>query len=299
MGNLDLRRMRIWLVVLSFSNLVIITTNYGYQTYRYHNYPSPFMSVKDWAQIIFCSILFVAYVYSLRGKRVLEKHFRVFWMLIPCLSILGINFGLIDYEVKTSDPGARYETDSPFYCDSVVCRLHWSMTFISAMTGLFSLIEIGMAFAWGPLQPKDALYGRMGYSHNAQVMIVSPNTQPPMVYSQQPGTLVAPQPLPQQNYYYPQQQQQQQLQPQQPSGLVGPVPVNTPTGTGVNPALPYQFIPQQQQQFQSFTQPAPLQPSVASPSPQPSPGASYQPSTPGTQQHPSPAAVTAQPPTSA
>ncbi|KAF9145519.1 hypothetical protein BG015_011878, partial [Linnemannia schmuckeri] len=300
MGNSDLRGMRIWLILLSFANLATITGCYAYLT-RYYRGEEGWMTVKDWAIIIFSAILFVSYVYSFRGKRVQEKHMRVFWMLIPCLTLMGIGFSAINLEVDRVSNGLTSRRDA-FQCNYVECLLHWIICFMSAITGLFSLIEIGMAYAWGPLQPKNSLYGSLGYNNNAQVMIVSPNQpQPQMVYAQQPG-LLAPQPLlqPQQNYYY-QQPVSLQQHAQQTSNMVGPLPTNDPnslnptTGTtGVMVAQPYQYTGQQQQ-FQSFAQPAPLHQQQPQPSPQPSPGATA--STSGTQ-HYSPDAAASQPPTS-
>ncbi|KAG9070437.1 hypothetical protein KI688_007973 [Linnemannia hyalina] len=306
MGNSELRGMRIWLVLLSFINIGTITGCYAYRTYHNSfNYTEPpWMTVKDWAIIIFSAILFVSYVYSFRGKRVQEKHMRVFWMLIPCLTLMGIAFDAINREL-TRYSGTSSSSRSSFQCGELECVLRWVVYFGCAVTGLFSLIEIGMAYAWGPLQPKNSLYGSLGYNNNAQVMIVSPaHQQPQILYAQQPG-LVAPQPLlqPQQNYYYqqpaPLQQQQQQ---QQHSNIIGPLPTNesnnlNPTaGTPGVAAQPYLYTGQQQQ-FQSFAQPAPLQQQQQpQPSPQPSPGATT--STPGTQ-HYSPAAASSQPSTSA
>ncbi|KAG0289588.1 hypothetical protein BGZ96_006875 [Linnemannia gamsii] len=295
MGNRDLRGMRIWLIILSFLNIATVTGCYAYLARTYASEPG-MMTVRDWTTIIFSVILFISYVYSFYGKRVLEKHMRVFWMLIPCLTLMGIGFDAINEEIVL----AKLNHENAFQCPYLSCLLPNIVFFAIAITGLFSLIEIGMAYAWGPLQPKNRLYGSLGYSNTAQVMIVSPNQpQPQMVYVQQPG-LVAPQPLlqPQQNYYY---QQPAPLQQQQPSNLVGPLPTNDPNG--INPtgtvaagavAQPYQYTGQQQQ-YQSFAQPAPLLQQQPQPSPQPSPGATA--STPGT--HYSPAAAASQPPISA
>ncbi|KAF9927237.1 oligosaccharyl transferase stt3 subunit [Linnemannia zychae] len=155
---------------------------------------------------------------------------------------------------------------------------------------LFSLIEIGMGYAWGPLQPKSQ-YGSFGYNTNAQVIVVSPE-QP---QSQQMMQTVYP-PQPQNLYYQPLLPQQQQ----QGSHLVSPLPLSGAEGVssaqGVV-AQPYQQT-EQQHQYRSFAQPAPFlqQQSVAgSPSPQPSPGATA--SSVGTQQY-SPAAVPSHTPAS-
>ncbi|KAH7058090.1 hypothetical protein BKA57DRAFT_499969 [Linnemannia elongata] len=318
MGNSHLRGMRIWLILLSFANIGIITGCYAYLTY-FHNsssYKEPdWMTVKDWTIIVFSAILFTSYIYSFRGKRVQEKHMRVFWMLIPCLTLMGIGFDAINQELA-SFKGSTTPISVAFLCghSDPECTLPWIIYFSCAITGLFSLIEIGMAYVWGPLQPKNSLYGSLGYNNTAQVMIVSPaHQQPQILYTQQPG-LVAPQPLlqSQQTYYYQQsaplqqQQQQQQLQQlQQPSNIIGPLPTNDPNylnqtvGTPGVVAQPYQYTGQQQQ-FQSFAQPAPLQQQQQQqqpqPSPQPSPGATA--STPGTR-HLSPAAASSQPSTSA
>ncbi|KAG0278036.1 hypothetical protein BGZ95_004836 [Linnemannia exigua] len=275
MGNVDLRHMRRWLVVLNTLNLLVMTGNYGYLTFlhREEERPNYWITVTDWTLIIFTSIFFVAYVYSLRGKRVLEKHLRVFWMLIPCLTLLGITLNKIRFEIwatgRIVDTSSSSDPPGAFACGGDPdCILLWSLTFLTAITGLFSLIEIGMAFVWGPLEPRTNLYGQQGYNAGAQVTIVAPYQQlqpqmQQMVYppqQQQPG-FVAPQPL-----------QQQQQQPS-----FAPIDANTPAGIM---AQPYQFTGQQQQQYQSFTQPAPLQPYQPSPSPQPSPGATA--SSPGT-----------------
>ncbi|KAK3848511.1 MAG: hypothetical protein J3R72DRAFT_429167 [Linnemannia gamsii] len=288
MGNVDLRHMRRWLIVLNTFNILVMTGNYGYLTHINSGNSGPsWMSVKDWTLIIFSSIFFVAYVYSLRGQRVLEKHLRVFWMLIPCLTLLGITLDKIRYEIWLSGRrvDSRSGSNSPgaFSCDGYLdCSFNWANIFLTAITGLFSLIEIGMAFVWGPLEPRINRYGQQGYNAGAQVTIVAPYQQlqpqmQQMVYppqQQQPG-FVAPQPLlqPQQNIYYQQPLQQQQQQPS-----FAPIDANTPAGAV---AQPYQFAGQQQQQYQSFTQPAPQQPYQPSPSPQPSPGATA--SSPSTQ----------------
>ncbi|KAG0286556.1 hypothetical protein BGZ97_007384 [Linnemannia gamsii] len=282
--------MRIWLIVLSFANLATVIGCYAYLAHLFSSHSEEgWMTVRDWTTIIFSLILFVSYVYSFRGKRVLEKHMRVFWMLIPCLTLMGIGFDYIS-------------VSRTFECSGGPdCIQNTILPFAPAVTGLFSLIEIGMAYAWGPLQPKNRLYSSLGYNTAAQVMIVSPNQpQPQMVYTQQPG-LVAPQPSlqPLQNYYY--QQPAPVQQQQQPSNLVGPLSTNdhpnsiNPTGTVAAGAMaqPYQYT-DQQQQYRSFAQPAPLQQQQQQPqpNPQPSPGA-----TTGT--HYSPAAAASQPSTSA
>ncbi|KAF9908077.1 hypothetical protein EC991_010205 [Linnemannia zychae] len=282
MGNMDLRHMRRWMVVLNTFNLLVMTGYYGYRTYEHRGDPEyKWMRVTDWTLIIFASIFFVAYVYALRGQRVLEKHLRVFWMLIPCLTLLGITLNAINFEIKIHsqdvDSSSSSSSDNgAFKCQrDIECTLHWSFAFLTAITGLFALVEIGMAFVWGPLVPRTNLYGQQGYNPGAQVTIVAPYQQlqpqmQQMVYplQQQPGFV-----QPQQNFYY-----QQPLQ-QQPS--FAPIDANTPAGGPL--AQPYQFAGQQQQ-YQSFAQPAPLQQQFQpSPSLQPSPGATA--SSPYTQQH--------------
>ncbi|KAF8928645.1 hypothetical protein BGZ47_001491 [Haplosporangium gracile] len=255
MGNRELWGMRVWLILLSFANLATITGCYVY----YNRGEDDWMTVNDWTIIIFSAILFVSYVYSFYGKRVQEKYMRVFWMLIPCLTLMGIGFNAII-------PHVAHASSSSFECDTLRCVFTWIIYFVSAITGLFSLVEIGMAYAWGPLQPKNSLYESLGYNNNAQVMVVSSNQQQPqMVYAQQSG-LVAPQLMlqPQQSYYW-QQQTPLQQHLQQTSNMIGPLRTNDPNSlnpiagiTGAVVAQPYQYIGQQQQ-FQSFAQPAPLQ----------------------------------------
>ncbi|KAF9124670.1 hypothetical protein BGW39_007979 [Mortierella sp. 14UC] len=290
MGNMELRHMRRWMVVLNTFNLLVMTGYYGYLTYLRRNPNGPgesWMRVTDWTLVIFTSIFFVAYVYSLRGQRVLEKHLRVFWMLIPCLTLLGISLNIIHWEIYLNSRDVDNDSTSSshqgvFSCKEegdLDCRLHWANVFLTAITGLFALVEIGMAFAWGPLVPRTKRYGQQGYNAGAQVTIVAPYQQlqpqmQQMVYpphQMQPGFV-----QPQQNFYYQQPLQQQQQQPS-----FAPIDANTPAGGPT--ALPYQFTGQQQQ-YQSFAQPAPLQQQFQpSPSPQPSPGATA--SSPYTQQY--------------
>jgi hypothetical protein len=255
------------MVVLNTLNFLAMVANYGYLTYTNQKYEGPsWLRVRDWTLIIFTTIFFVAYVYSLRGQRVLDKHKRVFWMLIPCLTLLGISLNAIHWEIydynRVASAGSSTMSTGAFSCksDGLDCYFHWTNIFLTAITGLFALVEIGMAFVWGPLVPRTNLYGQQGYNAGAHVTIVSPYQQlhpqmQQMVYplqQQQPGFV-----QPQQNLYYQQPIQQQQQQPS-----FAPIDANTPA------TQPYQFTGQQQQ-YPSFAQPAPLQQQQFQPSPNP------------------------------
>ncbi|KAK3848513.1 MAG: hypothetical protein J3R72DRAFT_429168 [Linnemannia gamsii] len=274
MSTIALKRMRVWLLVLSTLCVILVIAQYTYSTVRVGALLR--LAWQDWGAIISTVILFFSYIYALKGQPHprLHKYLRAFLILIPTIIILYINSVFLErYRPR---PEAR------FVCASASCLLRWSTAIVSIIMGAFVLIEVGMTLAWGPLEKTHQYGGAHGYAQDANVVIVSPDQ-----LQQHQQQLYYPQ---QQQGYYPQQQQApipMQYQQQHPYQYQQPVTLDS------NP--PYQ---QQSTQFFQQQQPSPPQqqqqyqyPAVSVPSPVP--GAEAYPQSPiatsgGYQQQPLP-----------
>ncbi|KAG0289590.1 hypothetical protein BGZ96_006877 [Linnemannia gamsii] len=210
MSQIRLRQMRKWMVFIATLNLLGMLIYYGYLGYyienqkRYSYYNSSPLLWGDWVTIITAIGYFIFYIFALRGVgfQNIHKYLRAFLLLIPTIAMLYltckiINITLLNYNGDHSY-GSGYDSDfpGPFDCLSIEnygCYMSYTNLFMSLITALFVVIEIGMTLAWGPLE-KAHQFGTQGYIQNANVILVSPD-QP---YQQQ-----------QQQFYYPQQPQQQ------------------------------------------------------------------------------------------
>ncbi|KAF8929478.1 hypothetical protein BGZ58_008916 [Dissophora ornata] len=231
MSTNALRRLRIWLIILSTLMVITMAVFYGYWSHLYIalNYSVP-MAPEDWCNIVLSVLIFFSYIYALKGKPYLHKVLRAFFMLFLSVFILYISIRSIVGAVQ------YYPTGSAFTCDPSYppCYIYWAFTFICVITGFFAILELAVTLKTGPLQPgSQQTYGRYGYGTEANIVVVSPDQAQPGVYpqyqQQQPG-MVSPQP-----FYYPQQQQQ---------------PLMTGATSASDGAQKIDLQPQQQQYYQ-------------------------------------------------
>ncbi|KAK3839541.1 MAG: hypothetical protein JOS17DRAFT_190250 [Linnemannia elongata] len=281
MGYVALRRMRGWVLFLVTFNFLFTIGWYSYLRYLG---PSTLLW-GDWVLILSAIIYLVSYIYSLRssprtGKG--YKYLRAFLLLIPTVLILYLRL----HYIALINELYSNSTYTPFQCrdiSSYMCYLRNTVFFWSLITAFFVLFEIGMTLAWGPLEaPHQFGSANGGYSHDANVVMVSPQPYYPQQQQYYPNMAQQPVMLNQQNpsykidnvqqpypllYQQPLQQQQQQQHPYQPQ-----------------PAIPGGYISQQQPTSPGgyITQQPPSPGGHASqPSPrasftsQPSPGAGY------------------------
>ncbi|KAG0300200.1 hypothetical protein BGZ97_003344 [Linnemannia gamsii] len=254
MGQIQLRHMRIWMVVITTFNLVGMLAYYGYLAYDierrkrngyydYYSSESPNLLWGDWATIITAIGYFIFYIFALRGTgfQQIHKYLRAFLVLAPNIVMLYltcnvIHITLLNYDMSYGN-GGYYDVPGPFDCrpsDNYLCFLSYTNLFMSLITALFVVIEIGMTLAWGPLVKAHQFGGaRGGYAPDANVVLVSPDQ--PYLHQQQ-------------HYYYPQQPQQQfqqqgylpqmqQLPPQQP--ILGTHVTQQPQQQGPDSQLAY------------------------------------------------------------
>ncbi|KAG0289589.1 hypothetical protein BGZ96_006876 [Linnemannia gamsii] len=213
MSTIALRRMRIWLVVLTTITVILLTAQYIYASIRRKSYFH--MIWKDWIAILTVVTLFFSYTYAFKSTRPskLHKGLRAFLMLIPTVLNMYVNFDFLARYIRLTstdnNPNARPE--ERFQCEgNASCLLSWSFVFVSIIMTFFVLCEIVMTLVWGPLQKVHQFGGAHGgYAQDANVIVVSPD-QPQTYYGGQ-------QPLQhqQQQAYYPAMQQQAPIMLQQ------------------------------------------------------------------------------------
>ncbi|KAK3848514.1 MAG: hypothetical protein J3R72DRAFT_429169 [Linnemannia gamsii] len=252
MGQIQLRQIRKWMVFITTLNLIGMLAWFGYFGYMiedrksrgYYSRSNTWRLLwSHWAIIISAIGFFFAYIFALRGTTTIaiHKYLRAFLFLVPVGVVLYITCSTIntvlEFTSKSYGRGA-----SPFLCypEDYACYLFNTNLFMSLITALFVVIEVGMTLAWGPLEKKHQ-FGAHGYAQNANVIIVSPDQPYQQQQQQQPLYYLPHQQQSQQQPLYPQihevQQRQSGLPPQQ-AILVGPN------------VVPQSADSQQQQQYQ-------------------------------------------------
>ncbi|KAG0278037.1 hypothetical protein BGZ95_004837 [Linnemannia exigua] len=243
MSTIALRRIRIWLLLLTTLCVILVIAQYAYAAVRLGTLLK--LVWQDWGAIISIVILFFSYIYTLKGQPHprLHKYLCAFLIFIPTIMILYINFDYLARYLKSTS----LQPERRFVCpaSNANCLLHWSMLFVSIIMAAFVLIEVGMTLAWGPLEKVHQYGVAHGYAQNANVVIVSPDQpQQQLHYPQQ------------QQGYYPQHQQapipmqcqQQQLyQYQQPVALDPNPPYQQQATQFYKQQAPPPLLPQQQQ----------------------------------------------------
>lgn len=173
MSTNALRRLRMWIVLLSLLNMGVIAVSLLSDGLDLYHIILAFLAI----------VFFFSYFYSLKGEPFIHKYLRAFLMLVLIGFLLFLSFVFIM---------------GRGHCE---CPLFWINSSLGVIIGFFSLFEIGLTLKTGPLAPKSR-YGQNGNRDQANVVIVSPD-QPQGLYPlqhQQPG-IVSPVP-----YYYTQHQ---------------------------------------------------------------------------------------------
>ncbi|KAK3848512.1 MAG: hypothetical protein J3R72DRAFT_415852 [Linnemannia gamsii] len=187
MSTITLRRLRIWMLLLTFINGLVMVAFYGYSFFiwtisqPYHlvpnlqpydlptNYliaPLPSSSStlpqsrqqlfsffwKEWANIITAGVLFLIYILALVTLPFqLQKYLRALLVAAPMVLSLYVN---IEYVVRVM---SFTSVRSPLQCLSTntMCYLTWSSRFMAIITGAFVAIEIVLTLVWGPLRRRE------------------------------------------------------------------------------------------------------------------------------------------------
>ncbi|KAI1312991.1 hypothetical protein EDD11_002812 [Mortierella claussenii] len=270
-STIGLRRLRIWLIILSFLTVAMMIACYirYAASWDYH----VILPWQDIILIILTVLLFFSYIYSVKGKSRLHKGIRAFLMLFLCTFLLGLQSKSISLEVDYSNtPYAKEYGYKAFQCFPYYdyCYMCWSFTFLSMLVSIFGIVDVAWTLKAGPLDPAQLhRYGRHGYNAQANVVVVSPEQQQHQLLPQQGSYQGQLNPY-QYQYQQPQQPFQQQPFQQQPSEQQPP-----PMGYASTHQIPFQqqplFHPQQpsmpqpqQQQVQTPQMPGTSTPIVAS-----------------------------------
>ncbi|KAG0301008.1 hypothetical protein BGZ97_002980 [Linnemannia gamsii] len=178
MASPAIYKLRLWLALVCFANLVVVSVYYGWVIRNRNNEPKGFFSKKlyvyNWADygIIASSvILFLAYIYSLFVKKPLirNRFVRAILMLLPGVFLLGVMLRsirlLIDSFKLTSDssPDNFAVKIDPFTCIGFnkpegPCTVMKSYVIVPMITGFFVIIEVLVTLIRGPLHPPKAGY---------------------------------------------------------------------------------------------------------------------------------------------
>ncbi|KAG0274748.1 hypothetical protein BGZ96_004112 [Linnemannia gamsii] len=165
--------LRLWLVFICLANLVIVSTFYGWYVGVMINEQQEYLGEsryvyqwRDYGMIIPSVLLFIAYVYSIWGKKPLisNKYARAVLMLIPGLVLLGISLRQIQFQITAAkflneNRELREVQDfDPFSCagwaDSTkFCIIMQLYFFVPIITGFFVIIEVFVTLFRGPLHP--------------------------------------------------------------------------------------------------------------------------------------------------
>ncbi|KAF9134762.1 hypothetical protein BGX30_011779 [Mortierella sp. GBA39] len=209
MASTGLRALRIWMIVLTFTNLVFITIHYAeekywsnFRNYRIYNYISKGPTLKnykfflwqDWTLIVSSSILFLAYIYAYKVITTrLHKSLRALLLLIPTVLVLFVGIQYIhlvlglDYPMTDGPP-------TPFDCaylsglERMYCGVVEFSYFFSIITGFFTILEIYATIRKGPMLPKgyhQSYIPNVGYAEGVNVDYIRPPDIPMTKQDQQ------------------------------------------------------------------------------------------------------------------
>jgi hypothetical protein len=154
-----LRKLRYWnlfVATLDFIAMLVFTILYSIKGIGRTFF------LRGYVCFIISGLLFVSYIYSIKGEPRIHKYLRAFLMLFLALFELGINLQVIADNVKLAPPGLRFK------CGTYdVCYASNAFLFISVILGFFVILEVGWTLKVGSLQPKN-------YRAQENVIIVSP-----------------------------------------------------------------------------------------------------------------------------
>ncbi|KAK3839534.1 MAG: hypothetical protein JOS17DRAFT_770616 [Linnemannia elongata] len=198
MGSTGLRALRIWVIILTFTNLVFIAIHYAEvkywsnsRNYRIYNYIGTGTTLKsdklflwqDWTLIVSSSVLFLAYIYAYKVLATrLHKYFRALLMVVPTALVLFVGIQYIHLVLRLDYPMPE-GPPTPFDCaylsglERMYCGVVEFSYFFAIITGLFALLEIYVTIRKGPMLPKGCqqLYiPNVGYAKGISVEYVRP-----------------------------------------------------------------------------------------------------------------------------
>ncbi|KAF9272867.1 hypothetical protein BGZ88_004293, partial [Linnemannia elongata] len=199
MATVELRKIRIWMIILTFINLVIVTSHYAEQKYwdNWRNYNvynvtgtgssiifkrEKFLLWQDWALIVSSSVLFLSYIYAYKVVTTrLHKYLRALLMVVPTVLVLFVGIQYVHLVLKLEFP-TNHGPPTPFACSYIsgleraYCGVVEATYFFAILTGLFALLEIYLTIRNGPMQPKEnrSQGSSGGYSADATGEIVGP-----------------------------------------------------------------------------------------------------------------------------
>ncbi|KAF9148551.1 hypothetical protein BG015_009707, partial [Linnemannia schmuckeri] len=195
----ELRARRIWMIILTLINLVIVVFHYAAGKYwdNWRNYyvygvkgtendiifkQEKFLLWQDWALIVCSSVLFLAYIYAYKVLTTrLHKYLRAILMLVPAVLILFVGIQYIYLVLRLTFP-LHHGPPTPFTCSYLsglqraYCGVVESTYFFAILTGLFALLEIYLTIRYGPMQPegKHSYGSNEGYAADANMEMVGP-----------------------------------------------------------------------------------------------------------------------------
>ncbi|KAG0045988.1 hypothetical protein BGZ89_005436, partial [Linnemannia elongata] len=179
MASTGLRTLRIWMVILTFTNLVFITIHYAEG--KYGSNSGTYRLDSD--SLFSSSVLFLAYIYAYKiiSTR-LHKYLRALLMLIPTALVLLVGIQYIclvlslDYPMPDGPP-------TPFDCaylsglERIYCGVVEFSPFFTIGMGLFALLEIYTTIRKGPMLPRgyhQSYIPNVGYAEGVNVDYVRP-----------------------------------------------------------------------------------------------------------------------------
>ncbi|KAK3848516.1 MAG: hypothetical protein J3R72DRAFT_429172, partial [Linnemannia gamsii] len=157
MSYIALRRMRIWILFLVTINFVSTIAWYscvGYLLEGTEKYNKQSLQWGDWMLILSAFLLFFAYTYSLGSyprPGIKHKLLRTFLILIPT----GVVFGLRISFIVLESQGEKSPDQSALGCPATAtyaCIVVFAQFWVSLIAAFFILLEMGLTFAWGPLE---------------------------------------------------------------------------------------------------------------------------------------------------
>ncbi|KAG9070439.1 hypothetical protein KI688_007975 [Linnemannia hyalina] len=220
MATVGLRTMRIWMLILTFINLVIIISHYAEQKYwdNWRNFfvyngtgtnnsiilkREKFLLWQDWVLIVSSSALFLAYIYAYKVITTrLHKYLRALLMVIPTVLMLFVGIQYVHLVLKLEFP-RNHGPPSPFACnylsglERAYCGVVEATYFFAILTGLFGLLEIYVTIRNGPMQPKEnhSYESNGGNGAGATVEFVGPCEQQTLSPQQFTSFAISDQPM--------------------------------------------------------------------------------------------------------
>ncbi|KAF9361461.1 hypothetical protein BGX34_007122 [Mortierella sp. NVP85] len=159
-----LRRFRIWMVVLSSASVDLMGVYYGMavtnppfdhkqEQQQQREQGEPYRLLwQDWSLIVINVLVYIAYVYSLRGQtRIKNKHLRACLMSLLAFLLIVLSIDLI-LVLQRQIPNGGAKT---FECHTgdPVCYLRWSSILVDMIKACFVMVEVALTWRMGSLNP--------------------------------------------------------------------------------------------------------------------------------------------------